>query len=69
MANLGKWKRKLRHAVDYPWDSDIDSDHPDCPECESEMEFHGHDDSGDFPLGEGYWECGNCGFTISEDDV
>ena len=28
MANLGKWKRQLRHAVDYPWDSDIDSDHP-----------------------------------------
>ncbi len=69
MASLGKWKRDLRHAVDEPWNSDIDSDHPDCYECQSTMNFYGHDDSGDFPIGEGYWECPNCGFKITESEV
>lgn len=69
MSNLNKWKRELRNAVDEPWDSDIDPDHPECPNCGSEMEFHGHDDNGDFPAGEGYWECENCGFKVSEDEL
>ena len=55
MANLRGWKKALKNAVDYPWDSDIDSDHPECPRCGSAMDFHGHDDSGDFAFGEGYW--------------
>lgn len=69
MANLRSWKNNLRNALYYPLESDIDSDHPACPRCECTMDFHGHDDSGDFPIGEGYWECNNCGFKISENDL
>jgi ribosomal protein S27AE len=66
MASLFTWKKKLKHAVNYPWQSDFNSDHPECPECGNIMDFYGHDESGDFPYGDGYWKCGNCGFTISE---
>ena len=52
MAGLRGWKKALKNAVDYPWDSDIDSDHPKCPRCGSTMDFHGHDDSGDFDYDE-----------------
>lgn len=69
MANLRSWKKALRNAVDYPWDSDIDSDHPNCPRCGGTMDFHGHDDDGDFAYGEGYWECDSCGFKVTENDV
>ena len=69
MANLRSWKKALRNAVDYPWDSDIDSDHPKCPRCGSTMDFHGHDDDGDYAYGEGYWECDSCGFKVTENDV
>lgn len=69
MANLRNWKKELKNAVDYPWDSNIDSDHPACPRCGSSMDFHGHDDSGDFPYGEGYWECSGCDFKVSESDL
>lgn len=54
MVNLEKWKR-VRYAVDYPWDSDIVPDHPECLCCGSTMNFIGHDGNGDFPSGEGYW--------------
>jgi len=33
------------------------------------MNFYGHDDNGDFPEGEGYWECSGCGFKITEKEV
>lgn len=69
MANLRVWKKNMRYMIDYPWDTDGDSDHPNCPQCESTMNFYGHDDSGDFPLGEGYWECCNCGFKVTEDEL
>lgn len=48
---------------------DIDSDHPTCPRCGSTMDFHGHDDYGDFAYGDGYWECTGCGFKVSESDL
>lgn len=69
MAGLGKWKKALRNAIDYYWESDIDSDHPDCPECGNTMDFYGHDEKGDFPQGEGYWECSSCGFKIYEREL
>lgn len=69
MTNLKNWKRKLRNMVDYPWEYDGDSDHPECPHCGSTMNFYGHDNSGDFPIGEGYWECEGCNFKIREDEV
>lgn len=67
MANLERWKEKLRDMMDNPWDGD--SDHPDCPECGCTMNFYGHDDEGDFEIGAGYWECSDCGFTFSESDL
>ena len=69
MANLRSWKKALRNAVDYPRDSDIDSDHPNCPRCGGTMDFHGQDDAGDFAYGEGYWECDSSGFKVTENDV
>ena len=69
MGNIRTWKKNLRYAIDYWFDSDIDSDHPKCPYCSSVMNFYGHDDNGDFPEGEGYWECSGCGFKITEKEV
>lgn len=69
MASLKKWKKELKNAVDYPWDSDFEADHPTCPDCGNTMNFYGHDDSGDFEYGEGYWECDSCGFKITENDL
>ena len=69
MVSLQRWVKALRDAIDNPWDTDIDSDHPNCFRCGNRMVFHGHDDSGDFPLGEGYWKCDNCGFQITENDL
>lgn len=69
MANLRSWKNKLQAALNYPWDSNINTDHPDCPRCGCAMDFYGHDESGDFPIGEGYWECSSCGFKITEDEL
>ena len=69
MAGLKGWKKTLREAVDFPHGSDINSDHPNCPRCNSVMDFYGHDDSGDFPYGEGYWECASCGFKITEAEL
>ena len=40
-----------------------------CPKCGGTMDFKGHDESGDFPFGEGYWVCSDCGFKITEDEL
>ena len=69
MANLRRWKRELCDMMDNPWEKKGDSDHPECPRCECTMNFYGHDDNGDFPLGEGYWECPDCGFKITENEL
>lgn len=69
MADLRSWKRNLKDMVNYPWEYSGNSDHPDCPKCGNSMNFHGHDDNGDFPFGEGYWECPNCRFKISEEQL
>ena len=69
MSKLSVWKKALRNAIDYPWESDIDSDHPDCPRCGCSMNFYGHNDLGDFEYGEGYWECTSCGYKITDNDV
>lgn len=45
-----------------------DTDHPIC-DCGSEMNFYGHDNTGDFPYGEGLWKCDSCGFEIKEDEL
>lgn len=66
MGNMKKWKKDLFDAIYSPFD---DSDHPACPHCNATMDFFGHDDEGDFPLGEGYWKCSNCGFTFYEKDL
>ena len=54
MANIGGWKNNLKNMMYAPWDNPGDSDCPDCPYCGGTMNFYGHDDNGDFPLGEGY---------------
>lgn len=51
-----------------------DTDHPNCPDCGSKMNFYGHstDENGneiDWEYGEGYWKCPSCGFKCTEDEV
>ena len=41
------------------------ADTPECPRCGETMQFHG----GDLPLGEGYWDCSNCGFMVKENEL
>ena len=69
MKGLNSWKKHLQGMLRDPWDNSGDSDHPNCPSCGVIMNFYGHDDNGDFPLGEGYWECPSCGFNITEDEL
>lgn len=66
MTNLRKWKKELREAVE---DFNLESDHFPCPRCEGQVDFFGHDNNGDFPIGEGYWKCSTCGFKITEDEL
>jgi len=66
MANMRSWKNNLQNMIN---DIVADSDHPDCPKCGARMNFYGHDENGDFPLGEGYWECPDCGFSITENEL
>ena len=62
------WKRNLINALN-DMTPELDTDHPECPECGSIMDFIGHDDNGDFDYGEGHWDCPVCGFSISEEDL
>ena len=42
-----------------------DSDAPPCPRCGAIMTFYG----GDLPLGEGHWDCPECGFGVTEEEL
>ncbi len=68
MSNKG-FNSYLKDLVLNPRDYSENPDHPACPECSSLMNFYGHDDDGDFALGDGYWECPDCGYQISESDI
>ena len=46
----------------------VNTDHPNCPECNSKMKFYMQDSSGEFDYGDGYWEC-SCGFRFYEKDL
>lgn len=69
--NLRKWKKELRDNlyVSSISDTGVDTDHPYCPRCNSIMNFYGHDANGDFPIGEGYWKCSCCDFSITENEL
>lgn len=43
----------------------MNTDHPQCPHCGATMNFTG----GDLPIGEGHWDCDNCGYNFKEDDL
>lgn len=69
---LFKFIRDLKNAVENPYDSDINPDHPKCPICGSIMNFFGHDPDNediDWDYGEGYWECPDCGYKVTEDEL
>ena len=61
-----EWKKRLKNAVMYD-DEDFSPDNPPCPDCGAKMIFYGHDENGDFPPGEGYWQCPACRFRFSEE--
>lgn len=62
MASIKKFLKQQAYNVYYGYG---DTDHPDCPNCGSIMNFHG----GERALGCGYWDCPGCDFTFSEDDL
>lgn len=68
-----KFLRNLGKMLFYNFDGTLDTDHPTCPDCGRKMKFFGHIEIDkkiyDFPAGEGYWECKNCGFKCTEEDV
>lgn len=66
MNIIEKWRDGL---IDMLNDPCANSDHPECPNCGSIMNFYGHDEKGDFEYGDGYWECPNCHFNMTEDDL
>jgi len=66
MSDYYEWMRKL--ALDV-YNCSPNADHPKCPECGSRMNFHGHDESGDFAYGQGYWDCPKCNWAVTEDDI
>lgn len=56
--------RKLANDV-YDVCSKRDTDHPKCPQCGKRMNFIG----GDLPEGEGHWDCNNCGYSFTENEM
>ena len=42
-----------------------DNDYPKCPQCGKRMSFTG----GDLSYGEGHWDCDNCGYSFTEDEM
>ena len=69
MSNINAWIKNFKNKLEDSWDTGYDSEHPSCPCCKNTMEFYGHDENGDFPIGEGYWECHSCGYKITEDEL
>lgn len=73
MAGLLSWKKQLARELDENIVSvsggSYDTDHPTCPKCGSTMNFIGHDDNGDFAMGDAYWICDNCGLKVYEGEV
>lgn len=67
---LNVWKKNLNKMLEDSYtDRTLDTDHPKCPNCGTKMNFYGHDENGDYPLGEGYWKCGDCGLSVTENDL
>lgn len=53
-------------ASDVYWgDTGRDTDHPKSPQCGKRMTFYG----GDLAIGEGHWDCSNCGYSFTEDEM
>ncbi len=64
-----EWKQKLYEAVKDGGlfgDAEFNADAPPCPDCGNTMIFYGHDENGDFPPGEAYWQCPVCRYRYSE---
>ena len=61
---FGKFLKDLARDV-YEGHSERDTDHPTCPQCGSQMDFYG----GDLPIGDGHWDCENCGYSFTEDEM
>lgn len=59
-----KFLRQLANDV-YDGFAGRDTDHPKCPQCGKRMSFTG----GDLPHGEGHWDCDNCGYNFTEDEM
>ena len=64
MSKMSEFKKALMNDV--YWGTG-NPDNPECPECGAKMIFHGSAEN--LPIGEGYWECLNCGFEYGESDL
>ena len=63
-----KFLQALAREIAYN-EKELDVDNPECPQCGGHMHFFGHDDNKDYELGEGYWECSDCGLHFDETEV
>ena len=62
---MSKYKKFLGEmAKDVYWGNG-EPDHPICPSCGATMDFHG----GDLAIGDGYWDCPDCDYSFTEDDL
>ena len=64
--NYVGFRKALAQALDDAlFDDSINTDLQTCPRCGGSMPFHG----GTIAIGEGYWECVNCGFRVVENEL
>lgn len=62
---MSQYKSFLKQqAHDVYWDEG-NPDNPTCPNCGATMAFHG----GMLKIGEGYWDCPNCDYKFTENDL
>ena len=67
VSDFGDFLMRLGHAIYNGGSSSSipNTDEPTCPNCVGTMVFYG----GDRDYGDGYWECPDCGFSFTEEDV
>lgn len=64
---MSKIKRFAKKLVNDVYWGIGNPDEPKCPHCPTMMKFHG--DADNLKIGEGYWECPNCGFKYDENEL
>lgn len=64
---MSKMSKFIKELVNNVYWGTGNPDEPECPQCGEIMKFHGSAEN--LPIGDGYWECSNCGFKYNESDL